>query len=245
MTESVEMLTKCLRERFARIFVSDPQLPYTYSPANELDRRLKNEAAILVLFEKRSDDWYTFFTVRAAGLRLFGGEASFPGGHRERQDKSPVETALRECEEETGLQSSSVHVVGTLKPLISAQQCLIHPVVGLLKQEFTPKPNPSEVQRCFWTSTRKFLETEGHLKSFPVSGIKMHAFKIDKEIVSGLTANLITSLSMLLHQRHTEFQFGNDKTNIAVEDHVHKHFCECYNLIEMFKEESEKTLNRL
>lgn len=47
-----EMLVKLVRERFARIFVSDPLRTYKYS-SGKLDKRLKSEAAILVLLDKR------------------------------------------------------------------------------------------------------------------------------------------------------------------------------------------------
>lgn len=52
---------------------------------------------------------------------------------------------------------------------------------------------------------------------------------------------------MLIHQRHTDFQFGNEVNLESIEEHVHKHFVECYALIEMFKErdEKEKVINRL
>jgi hypothetical protein len=72
-------------------------------------------------------------------------------------------------------------------------------------------------------------------------------FDFEEELITGLTANLAGSLSMLVHDQFTPYQFGStshkdkDETK-SVEDTVYQHFLECYALIEQFpvKEDEKK-----
>ena len=73
-------------------------------------------AAVLVLLIDRPGGLRVLLTRRAADLTDYPGEMVFPGGAADLGDEGPVGTALREAREETGLDASSVHVLGLLPP---------------------------------------------------------------------------------------------------------------------------------
>jgi 8-oxo-dGTP pyrophosphatase MutT (NUDIX family) len=89
------------------------------------------------------------FTRRTESLARHSGQVSFPGGRSEAADLSPVETALRETFEETGIAPGFVTVVGYLDRYLTGTGFDIQPVVGLLADGFTLAPDPREVAEIF------------------------------------------------------------------------------------------------
>ena len=86
------------------------------------------------------------FTRRTESLARHSGQVSFPGGRSEAHDLSPVETALRETFEETGIAPSFVTVAGYLDRYLTGTGFDIQPVVGLLTDGFALTP----VTRAKW-----------------------------------------------------------------------------------------------
>lgn len=102
-----------------------------------------NPASVLILFGRldsipaQSDDATVAADLdvllqrRAATLSSHPGQVSFPGGRREEQDADDVATALREAQEETGLDPEGVEVLATLPPLpLAASNHTVTPVLG-------------------------------------------------------------------------------------------------------------------
>ncbi|MEW5840882.1 CoA pyrophosphatase [Nitrososphaera sp.] len=75
-------------------------------------------AAVLVIIHYHDQRPHVFLTKRGAGLRSHGGEISFPGGRfAQGDDKSLMDTALRETEEEVGIAFKQSDVLGSLEPV--------------------------------------------------------------------------------------------------------------------------------
>jgi 8-oxo-dGTP pyrophosphatase MutT (NUDIX family) len=86
------------------------------------------------------------FTERSAGLSRHSGQISCPGGSREPEDATLVDTALRETEEELGVPATEVHVLGQLPEVhVQVSNFLITPVVGFLPYQPHFVPDPREV----------------------------------------------------------------------------------------------------
>ena len=100
----------------------------------ELDYGHENSAAVLVPILKPSESVTKLLMIqRALNLKRNAGEVAFPGGLRE-GNETPEETALREFEEELGLNNKFVKILGFLKPeVVREHGIFIYPVVGLLK----------------------------------------------------------------------------------------------------------------
>jgi 8-oxo-dGTP pyrophosphatase MutT (NUDIX family) len=112
-----------------------------------MDAHGRTEAAVLVPMYGHPDRPGLVFTERRADLRRHAGEISFPGGRRDRPDEDLLHTALREAQEEIGLDPSSVEVVGALPPIGTfVTNYKVHPFVGLIRDKLRFEPNPAEVE---------------------------------------------------------------------------------------------------
>jgi 8-oxo-dGTP pyrophosphatase MutT (NUDIX family) len=104
------------------------------------------DAAVLVPLYGWPDDPGLIFTERRQDLRRHAGEISVPGGRRD-DGEDYVQTALREAEEEIGLRSANVEVVGALPPIGTfVTNYKVHPIVGLIGPGLDFEPNPAEVE---------------------------------------------------------------------------------------------------
>src|SRR3546814_1630044 len=77
------------------------------------------------------------------------GQVSFPGGRIEDDDANVVAAALREAQEEVGLDRSQAQPLGYLDPLATVTGFRVLPVVARIDPAFVPVPDPSEVSDVF------------------------------------------------------------------------------------------------
>ena len=125
----------------------------------EIPEDLK-DAAVMVLLQKRQDDWYFILITRAESLSLHGGEIAFPGGRREAVDGKPEDTALRELAEEIGVPAERVTVLGTIPFVMTlGSGYAIVPIVGILDESFRSfKLQVEEVQEVLVVPVSLFNE---------------------------------------------------------------------------------------
>jgi 8-oxo-dGTP pyrophosphatase MutT (NUDIX family) len=106
-------------------------------------------AAVLVGLVEREAGLQVLLTRRADTLRNHTGQVAFPGG-RSDPGETPWETALREAQEEIGLDPSLVELAGLSTPYRTAGTGFqIMPVVGFVSPDLALKPNPGEVAEIF------------------------------------------------------------------------------------------------
>lgn len=116
------------------------------------------EAAVLVPIIVRPDALNLLLTQRTAHLADHAGQISFPGGRVEPADSSREETALRETEEEIGLDRSRVTVLGRLPNYDIPSGFRITPVVGWIEPPFELKLDAFEVESVFEAPLAHFLD---------------------------------------------------------------------------------------
>jgi 8-oxo-dGTP pyrophosphatase MutT (NUDIX family) len=139
-----------------RLLTEPPALPlvptrgdYDLNPGTRPQAaRALTPAAVLLPIIVRAEPTI-LFTRRTANLARHAGQVSFPGGRAERDDRSLVETALRETKEETGIGAEHISVAGFLDAYETGTGFAILPVVGLLARGFALLPNPAEVEEVF------------------------------------------------------------------------------------------------
>ena len=94
----------------------------------------RTKAAVLIALYVHGGELHAVFTRRRHDLRSHAGEISFPGGRRDPEDASLLDTALRETEEEIGLPRDVVRVLGALPPTPTvATNYGVYPFVGLIE----------------------------------------------------------------------------------------------------------------
>lgn len=120
----------------------------TEAEIHELTKDLRL-AAVLVPLVEHADEPSILLTRRADHLDKHSGQVAFPGGKVEAADATPVATALREAEEEIGLDPAYVEIAGVLDTYQTGTGFLILPVVGFVRPGFTLTPDENEVADIF------------------------------------------------------------------------------------------------
>jgi 8-oxo-dGTP pyrophosphatase MutT (NUDIX family) len=152
-------------------------------------------AAVLVPLYISGGHLHAVFTKRNADLRRHAGEISFPGGRRD-EDEDLRATALREAEEEIGLASADVEIVGALPPTGTiVTNYAIYPFVGLIEPGGEFRPNPIEVDSVVELSLpsliggfeRKRLIRRG-------VPIKSDTYTVEGNFIWGATARIVGNL---------------------------------------------------
>ena len=126
---------------------------------------------------------------------------SFPGGRRERNDPSPIHTALRETQEEIGLDPALVEVLGLLPEYRTGTGFSVTPVVGLLRPPFDLVPDSFEVAEVFETPLAFLLDPLNRQRhSMEIGGIVRHYYAMPYQgyFIWGATAGMLVSLQQLL-----------------------------------------------
>ena len=106
------------------------------------------DAAVLVAFTDRPEPGI-ILTQRPQWLRSHAGQVAFPGGKIDPGDVDAVDAALREAEEEIGLNRRDVMIAGVTDAYRSGSGYHITPVLGVIPADLPLDPNPDEVEDWF------------------------------------------------------------------------------------------------
>lgn len=150
-------------------------------------------SAILLLF---SDDHDLLFIQRASTMRSHAGQPAFPGGAVDADDQHAVAAALREAEEETGLDPSGVVVFGALPDLwVPVTNFVVCPVLGWWEE---PSPvsamDPAEVQSVHRIPIADLVDPANRCRVQHPSGFVGPGFEVQGLLVWGFTAGLVSGL---------------------------------------------------
>ena len=159
------------------------------------------DAAVLIPLVSRCGEITVLLTQRTAHLSDHAGQISFPGGRVEKQDATREETALRETEEEIGLNRSLVEVLGRLPEYEIPSGFRITPVVGWVEAPFELKPDPFEVDSVFEVPLALVADPASYQRrQFFFRGRHRHYMAIPYEgrYIWGATAGILYSLCRML-----------------------------------------------
>ena len=106
-------------------------------------------AAVLVPIQEQKDGHHIILTRRAEGLNSHSGQVAFPGGRLDPTDAGPLEAALRESQEEVGIDPRHVRVLGQLDQVTASSKFLVTPFVGLIPFPYGFSLNPAETTEVF------------------------------------------------------------------------------------------------
>jgi len=158
-------------------------------------------AAVLVPIVKRPAGHTVLLTQRTDHLNHHAGQVSFPGGRVEPQDKGPVDTALRETEEEVGLHRSFVEIAGALDIYETGTGFSITPIVGFVSEGFTLTLESNEVAEAFEVPLDFLMDPANHQReSREWQGRMRHYYVMPYQgyHIWGATAGMLVNLSQRL-----------------------------------------------
>lgn len=165
---------EALRQRFAVPPSWQPELAREKS----FSARPPAQASVLLPIVLREQPM-VLLTERTAHLSTHSGQVAFPGGRADPQDSSPVATALREAQEEVGLDARFVQVLGTLPTYVTGSSFIISPVVALVQPDCVLHPNPYEVAEIFEVPLAFLLDPAHHQRhAFEWQGVRREWFSI-------------------------------------------------------------------
>jgi len=157
------------------------------------------EGAVLLLFGEGEQGPDLLLTERAHDMRSHPGQVSFPSGSTDPTDASPAHTAVREAQEETGLDPDGVQVFATLPRLwLPPSNFTVTPVLAWWRVESPVHVvDPAEVHAIYRAPVAELLDPEHRVSVRHPSGWTGPAFLIgdDKDLVLwGFTAGIIARL---------------------------------------------------
>lgn len=150
-----------LRARFAALRGSPGWTPELHSDGRLIVETEPAPAAVLVPLVRRDAGLQVLLTRRTQHLRDHAGQIAFPGGRSEPDDPGPAGTALRETEEEVGLERRHVEIVGELPRYVTITGYDVTPVVALVSTPFALRLDRHEVAEVFEVPLA-FLMTPAH-----------------------------------------------------------------------------------
>lgn len=158
------------------------------------DDGFQGQKAAVLIPVTLSDNPLVILTLRSSHLTSHGGEVALPGGKVDFDDATLQQTALRETEEEIGLHSWDVEVVGQLKPFVSKHGLFVTPFVGLVPEEVKLTPNRHELETIFRVPVNYLLtdpRTSTNVISRHGRTLRVPTYYYEGHRIWGLTAMIL------------------------------------------------------
>ena len=157
-------------------------------------------AAVLVPLVWHDEEWHLLYTRRTDKVESHKGQVSFPGGACDDGETTPEQTALREAEEEIGINPKDVKVLGRLANMITITYFRVTPVVGVVKWPNVFRVGEHEVARVF-TIPLGWLANPSNRWQFERSDLKRSLIAYhpyDGELLWGATARMTVDFLNIL-----------------------------------------------
>ena len=152
---------------------------------------LKASAVLMPIFYDRGE-YHVLFTERSDEVVFHKGQVCFPGGTQEPSDSSLLQTALREAEEEIGLEAKDIEILGELDDIVTVvTSYVISPFVAFIHHPSSLKTDGREVKGTF-SVPLAFLMDEANFNQ------DSYAYEYEGHIIWGATARILRQFVDLL-----------------------------------------------
>jgi len=159
------------------------------------------KAAVLIPLVLKEEGLSVLLTQRTNHLRDHAGQISFPGGRMDPEDQSPNDTALRESQEEIGLDPKRVEIIGHMPQYLTVSGYSVTPVVGLVQAQAEYVLDEFEVADVFEVPLSFLLDPANHqvrLWQSEQGGRRFYSMPYENRFIWGATAGMLRNLYHLL-----------------------------------------------
>lgn len=161
------------------------------------------QSAVLILLYEDNDNICFTLTERTLTVEHHRGQISLPGGARELDEKLSF-TAIRETQEEIGINAEDVEVIGPLSPLfVPVTGFIINPFIGLINEDFDTHPAPDEVENVFSVSLDELVDDSNELqerRNLRGYDVDIPYFLLSGQNVWGATAMILSEFKAILKE---------------------------------------------
>ena len=154
-------------------------------------------AAVLVALHWVDDEIHLLLTKRSEELKHHSGQVSFPGGGFDESDITIRQAAIRETEEEIGITSEFINIVGYLDDVETISGFYVTPFVAILEDGYNININEYEVSEVFSVPLRYFMDEENCQKrsaNYKGKNVNYYVYPHEKYTIWGVTAEIIVKL---------------------------------------------------
>ena len=182
---------------------SQQKMRVNYDQSIELPFSINNStpAAVLILLYLEDNEIHFFLTKRSNELEHHKGQISLPGGTQEENEKL-THTALRETQEEIGINKTSISIIGSMTPLfVPVTGFMINPFIGYSLNKLEPTPDPLEVEAIFSVNISDLLnEANRTIEQRNIRGydVEVPYFKLNNYEVWGATSMILSEFRDLI-----------------------------------------------
>ena len=160
------------------------------------------EAAVAILVYPKPDSLTIILNKRTDRVEHHKGEISFPGGGRDPEDDSILDTALRETREEMGIAPEDIEIIAQLDQVSTRSGFSITPFVGIIPPDYDFEVSNIEIAEVLEVPIESLLDTENQVEDDRVWGdqipSKQYSYLYGSHIIWGATARIITQLLDIL-----------------------------------------------
>jgi 8-oxo-dGTP pyrophosphatase MutT (NUDIX family) len=168
--------------------------------AEQLPKRKFRSAGVLIALVNHPEGLNVIFTRRRDDLAHHAGQVSFPGGMAEPGDANLKDTALREAQEEIGLDPKKVEILGRLGDYVTKGGVKIAPYVGLVEPPIEVAPCPNEVAEIFEVPLEFLIDKNNHSLEVRDNSVNLRNWSMTHgtQRIWGVTAQMVVGFGELL-----------------------------------------------
>jgi 8-oxo-dGTP pyrophosphatase MutT (NUDIX family) len=187
-------LKEILAQRQKRYIVDDSRMP----------------SAVLIPIYKKEGQYHIVFIKRTETVKVHKGQISFPGGNRDTDDRTLLDTALREASEEIGLRLKDVEVLGELDDEITTtSNYIVTPFVALIPWPYRFSKNKDEVDEIIEVPIPALLDKDclkADIETLDGIVVDSCTYHYRGKVIWGATARILNKLLDIVIQAMPEKQ---------------------------------------
>ncbi len=165
-------------------------------------------AAVLLPLYEKGGEYYILLTKRTEEVQYHKGQISFPGGARHEEDDNLLDTALRECFEEIGVDAQEVEVLGGLDDIVTrTSHYVVSPFVAAIPYPYPLKLNRDEVEEIIEVPLAALLDSRNfqeETQSDESGPFVAYSYEYNGQVIWGATAAMLKQFLDLVFETGKE-----------------------------------------